>query len=67
MKYASEDHHADFELSWGRAKVMIWLHKIDGLHESDFILAAKIDKSNRCSHGQFAGTNQQSPEHISVH
>lgn len=40
----AEDHHADFELSWGRAKVMIWTHKIDGLHESDFILAAKIDK-----------------------
>tara|TARA_Y100000589_G_scaffold242057_1_gene229650 strand:+ start:13721 stop:14044 length:324 start_codon:yes stop_codon:yes gene_type:complete len=40
----SEGHHADFELSWGRVKVMIWTHKIDGLHESDFILAAKIDK-----------------------
>ncbi len=38
-----EDHHADFELSWGRVKIMIWTHKIDGLHESDFILAAKID------------------------
>ncbi|MEC8541237.1 MAG: 4a-hydroxytetrahydrobiopterin dehydratase, partial [Candidatus Thermoplasmatota archaeon] len=24
-------------------KIMIWTHKIDGLHESDFILAAKID------------------------
>ena len=39
-----EGHHADFELSWGRAKVMIWTHKIEGLKESDFILAAKIDK-----------------------
>ena len=39
-----EGHHADFELSWGRVKVMIWTHKIDGLNESDFILAAKIDK-----------------------
>ena len=38
-----EGHHADFELSWGRVKVMIWTHKIDGLNESDFILAAKID------------------------
>ena len=40
----TENHHADFELGWGRVKIMIWTHKIDGLHESDFILAAKIDK-----------------------
>ena len=39
-----EAHHADFQLSWGKVKVMIWTHKIDGLTESDFILAAKIDK-----------------------
>lgn len=38
-----EGHHADFELSWGRVKIMIWTHKIDGLNEADFILAAKID------------------------
>lgn len=38
-----ENHHADFELSWGRVKIMIWTHKIDGLNEADFILAAKID------------------------
>lgn len=36
-------HHADFELGWGRAAARIWTHKIDGLTESDFILAAKID------------------------
>ncbi len=39
-----EFHHADFELGWGRVKVMIWTHKIDGLTESDFILASKIDQ-----------------------
>ena len=38
-----EGHHADFELGWGRAKAIIWTHKIDGLTESDFILAAKLD------------------------
>jgi 4a-hydroxytetrahydrobiopterin dehydratase len=38
-----EGHHADFELGWGRAKAVIWTHKIDGLTESDFILAAKLD------------------------
>ena len=38
-----EFHHADFELGWGRVKVIIWTHKIDGLTESDFVLASKID------------------------
>ena len=37
-------HHADFDFGWGRAKVTIWTHKIDGLTESDFVLAAKLDK-----------------------
>ena len=36
-------HHPDIGLSWGRVKVTIWTHKIDGLNESDFILAARID------------------------
>ena len=39
-----ENHHADFELGWGRAKATIWTHKIDGLTESDFVLAAKLDE-----------------------
>jgi 4a-hydroxytetrahydrobiopterin dehydratase len=38
-----EGHHPDLHLSWGRVGVSIWTHKIDGLSESDFILAAKID------------------------
>jgi len=37
-------HHPDLELSWGRVGVKIYTHKIDGLVESDFILAAKIDQ-----------------------
>ncbi|HKP47203.1 MAG TPA: 4a-hydroxytetrahydrobiopterin dehydratase [Pyrinomonadaceae bacterium] len=36
-------HHPDICFGWGRADVSIWTHKIDGLTESDFILAAKID------------------------
>ena len=40
----SEGHHPDIHLSWGKARVEIWTHKIDGLTESDFILAAKVDK-----------------------
>lgn len=39
----SEGHHPDIYLSWGRVKLKIFTHKINGLTESDFILAAKID------------------------
>jgi len=38
-----ENHHPDIALSWGKVVVKIFTHKIDGLHENDFILAAKID------------------------
>ena len=38
----AEGHHPDLFLSWGRVDVKIWTHKIDGLTESDFVLAAKI-------------------------
>jgi 4a-hydroxytetrahydrobiopterin dehydratase len=40
----NQKHHPDIFLSWGRVKIKIWTHKIDGLTESDFILAAKIDE-----------------------
>ena len=39
----AEGHHPDIELGWGRVAVKTYTHKIDGLTESDFILAAKID------------------------
>ena len=42
-----QGHHPDILLSWGKAEVTTWTHKIDGLTESDFILAAKIDKIGR--------------------
>jgi 4a-hydroxytetrahydrobiopterin dehydratase len=38
-----QGHHPDIHLSWGKVKLLIWTHKIDGLTESDFILAAKAD------------------------
>ena len=40
----SQGHHPDIVFGWGYAKVHIFTHKIKGLVESDFILAAKIDK-----------------------
>ena len=42
-----QGHHPDIYLSWGKVKVTIWTHKIDGLTESDFVLAAKIDRLRR--------------------
>ena len=38
-----QGHHPDICFGWGHATITIWTHKIDGLTESDFILAAKID------------------------
>ena len=39
-----QGHHPDIYLSWGRVKLVIWTHKINGLTESDFIFAAKVDR-----------------------
>jgi 4a-hydroxytetrahydrobiopterin dehydratase len=39
-----QGHHPDILLAWGKAGVTMWTHKIDGLTESDFIMAAKIDR-----------------------
>jgi 4a-hydroxytetrahydrobiopterin dehydratase len=38
-----QGHHPDIYLAWGKVRVTIWTHKIDGLTESDFVLAAKIE------------------------
>jgi len=38
-----EGHHPDIYLAWGLVKLSLWTHKIDGLSENDFILAAKCD------------------------
>ena len=37
-------HHPNIELGWGRVGLTIFTHKIDGLTQSDFILAAKVDR-----------------------
>jgi 4a-hydroxytetrahydrobiopterin dehydratase len=41
-----QGHHPDLLLAWGRVAVKIWTHKIDGLTESDFVLAAKCDRAH---------------------
>ena len=40
----AEGHHPDIEFGWGYAGIKIYTHKINGLHENDFILAAKINE-----------------------
>lgn len=39
-----ENHHPDLLIRWGALEIEIWTHSVDGLTESDFILAAKIDQ-----------------------
>ena len=40
----AEQHHPEIRLGWGHADIDVWTHAIDGLHENDFIVAAKIDR-----------------------
>jgi len=41
----AEGHHPDLHIAWGKCKVEVWTHKINGLTESDFYLAAKADRA----------------------
>ncbi len=40
----TQGHHPDISLAWGKVKLTIWTHKIDGLTESDFVFADKADE-----------------------
>ena len=39
-----QGHHPDFEISGSKVDIVLWTHAIDGLHENDFIMAAKINE-----------------------
>ena len=39
----TEGHHPDITFGWGYANVVFYTHKIKGLHENDFIMAAKLN------------------------
>lgn len=39
-----QGHHPDILLRWGEVAITLWTHKIDGLAEADFVMAAKIDR-----------------------
>ena len=41
----TQDHHPDLYLGWGKCRVEIWTHLINGLTDSDFVLAAKSDRA----------------------
>lgn len=45
----TEAHHPEIRFGWGHVDLEIWTHAIDGLTESDFVLAAKIDQAARRS------------------
>lgn len=40
----SEGHHPDLCFGWGYVKIILYTHKINGLHQNDFIMAAKINE-----------------------
>jgi 4a-hydroxytetrahydrobiopterin dehydratase len=44
-----EGHHPDIHLAWGKVRVTIWTHTVDGLTRADFVLAAKIDRAFHAS------------------
>ena len=39
-----EWHHPDIHLQWGETRIEMWTHKIDGLHKTDFVMAARMDR-----------------------
>ncbi|HLL40015.1 MAG TPA: 4a-hydroxytetrahydrobiopterin dehydratase [Rubrobacteraceae bacterium] len=39
-----QGHHPDIGFGWGYAEVTVWTHKINGLTESDFVFAAKVER-----------------------
>lgn len=39
-----EWHHPDLHLAWGEVRIEMWTHKIDGLHRTDFVMAARMDR-----------------------
>ena len=52
-----EGHHPDIAIHWNKVDLTLWTHKIGGLHENDFILAAKVDRllERRPIRGDVAG------------
>ena len=41
----AEQHHPDIAIHWNRVTLVLWTHSIGGLHENDFVMAAKLDQA----------------------
>jgi 4a-hydroxytetrahydrobiopterin dehydratase len=39
-----QGHHPDIAIHWNKVELVLWTHTVGGLHENDFILAAKVDR-----------------------
>ncbi len=39
-----QGHHPDFHIHWNKVELVLWTHAIGGLHENDFVMAARIDR-----------------------
>jgi 4a-hydroxytetrahydrobiopterin dehydratase len=48
----AERHHPDITFGWGYATISLRTKKIKGLHQNDFIMAAKLDRLARASGAQ---------------
>jgi 4a-hydroxytetrahydrobiopterin dehydratase len=48
----AEGHHAEIQYGWGHCTVGFWTHKIKGLHENDFVMAAKVNVIADAPQGQ---------------
>ncbi len=57
----AEGHHPDLHLAWGRVGTEIWTHKINGLTESDFVMAAKLDRARADQGGERPGIDDKAP------
>ena len=44
-----QNHHPDILLVYGKVKVTVWTHKIDGLTEGDFVFAAKVEEASHAA------------------
>ncbi len=40
----AQGHHPEIQLGWGKVVLTVWTHKADGLTESDFVFAAKVNE-----------------------
>jgi len=56
-----EGHHPDLYVRWGEVRVYLWTHKIDGLTESDFVMAAKIDRVHASNARRAASPRERAP------